>query len=110
MSDKFTIRVEAFTPRRSNTLFGFCTVVIPELRLRINDIAVHEKNGRRWAQLPSKPMIDRDRNLKRDENGKIAYAIILQFTDRATADAFSAKLIEALLEHTPSAFDEEAAA
>jgi len=34
MSGKLTVQVEAFKPLRSNTLFGFCTFVIPEVRLR----------------------------------------------------------------------------
>jgi hypothetical protein len=82
---KFTIRVEGFMPRRSNTLYGFVAVAIPELHLTITDLTVHEKNGRRWVGLPAHPVIDRDGTARRDDCG--------------------ARVIAALLEFAPSAFD-----
>jgi hypothetical protein len=107
---KLSVEVEAFTPRRSNTLVGFCTVVVPELHLRILDLTVHEKNTSRWVALPSKPWIDRDGVVKRGENGKIIYAPVIEFTDRPTREAFSARVIQSLLEFNPGAFDGEDAA
>jgi hypothetical protein len=106
MTSKLSVRVEAFTPRRSNTLFGFVDVVIPELRLRIREAAVHQSHGRRWIGLPGKPQVDRDGAARRDDRGKIAYSAILQFLDRDTADAFSERAVEALLRDFPGAFDE----
>jgi hypothetical protein len=110
MSDKLTVQVEAFTPRRSNTLVGFCTVTVPEMRLRIHDLTVHKKNGSRWIGLPGKPIIDRDGTVRRDDRGKVAYVPVLEFADKATRDAFSAKVIASLLEFAPAAFDDEDAA
>jgi hypothetical protein len=107
---KLTVQVESFTPRRSNTLVGFCTVVIPELHLRILDLTVHEKNTSRWVGLPSKPWVDRNGVVKRGENGKIIYVPVLEFTDRATREAFSDRVVAALMKFAPSAFDDEAAA
>jgi hypothetical protein len=106
---KFTVRVDGFKPLRSNTLVGFCTVVIPELHLRIIDLPVHEKNESRWASLPAKAQIDRSGNVRRDERGKIAYSSVIEFTDKATREAFSARVITSLLEFAPAAFDEDAA-
>jgi hypothetical protein len=37
---KLSVMVESFTPRRSNTLVGFCSVSIPELHLNIFDVAM----------------------------------------------------------------------
>jgi hypothetical protein len=110
MTGKLSVQVESFTPRRSNTLFGFATVFIPEMHLRIFDLSVHEKNGKRWASLPSKPWVDRDGVAKRGDDGKIIYVPTIQFTDFATRDAFSDRVIAALLEFAPAAFDDEAAA
>jgi hypothetical protein len=110
MTGKLTITVEAFVPRRSNTLFGFVTVVIPEMRLRIHDVSVHEKGESRWAGLPAKPQIDRDGTVRKDERGKTLYTPILEFTDKPTRDAFSARVIASLLEFAPAAFDDEEAA
>ena len=45
-------------------------IKIAELRLVIKDIAVHEKNGRRWVQLPARPQI-KDGRAVTDDSGKI---------------------------------------
>ena len=105
---KLSVKIETFKPRRSNTLFGIIDIVVLEMHLRIKDATVHESHGRRWVGLPAKPMITREGQALRDERGKIAYSAVLQFTDRATADAFSARTIAALLERDPDAFEEGA--
>jgi hypothetical protein len=101
---KLTVRIEAFKPLRSKTLFGFADIVIPELHLRISDCTVHESHGRKWVGLHSKPQISREGAARRDDRGRIAYSAILQFTDRATRDAFSERAVEALLAAYPNAF------
>jgi hypothetical protein len=106
---KLTIRIESFKPLRSNSLYGFADFVIPELHLRIRETPVHESHGRRWVGLPAKPQVTREGTVRRDDRGKAAYAAVLQFTDRATSDAFSERAIAALLEVYPDAFAEEAA-
>jgi hypothetical protein len=103
---KFTITCEGFRPLVRNTLRGFASVTIAELKLTIRDIAVHEKGESRWAQLPAKPQI-RDGELVGDDAGKIQYWPIMEFTSPAVRDAFSARVVEALLEFAPSAFDLE---
>jgi hypothetical protein len=108
-TSKFTVHVEAFKPVRSNTLVGFCSVTIPELHLRIIDLSVHERNESRWVGLPAKPQVDRNGNVRKDDRGKTAYTPVIEFTDKATRDAFSARVIASLLEFAPAAFDEEAA-
>jgi hypothetical protein len=106
-TSKFT---DAFKPVRSNTLVGFCAVTIPEMHLRIVDLTVHQKNAARWIGLPGKAQIHRDGNVRRTDRGKIAYSPVIEFTDRATRDAFSARVIASLLEFAPAAFDDEEAA
>jgi hypothetical protein len=107
---KLSIAVEGFTPRRSNTLYGFVTVTIPELRLRIHDIGIHQKNESRWIGMPGKPQIGRDGTVRKGANGKPLYVPVLEFVDRKTRDAFSQKVIAALLEFAPAAFEDEEAA
>src|SRR5579872_6129304 len=109
MSGKLSVKVESFKPHRSHSLFGFVDFVIPELRLRVKEATVHQANGRRWIGLPAKPQIDRQGRVRHDERGKIAYASVLQFTDRDTGDAFSERAVAALLESFPDAFDEGSA-
>jgi hypothetical protein len=110
MTSKLTVEVKGFKPLRSSTLYGFCDVAIPEMRLLIHDLSVHQKSGKRWANLPAKPLITRDGVVRRDDHGKTAYVPILEFTDKTTRDAFSARVIASLLEFAPAAFDDEEAA
>jgi hypothetical protein len=107
---KHSIEVENFRPRRSNTLYGFVDILIPEMHLRIRELSVHEKNGQRWVGLPSRPQLTKDGSVRRDDQtGKVLYANILEITDRATRDAFSERTITALLAGFPEAFTDEAA-
>ena len=108
MTSKLSIQIDSFKPLRSNTLFGFCDVTVPEMHLKIRDLAVHEKNNSRWVGLPAKPLITRDGQVKRDERGKITYVPILEFINRETRDAFSDRVIAALLIRFPDAFGEAA--
>jgi hypothetical protein len=110
MNGKLSVKIEDFKPMRSNTLRGLCTVVIPEVRLRVFDLTVHESHGKRWIGLPAKPQIDRAGSAHRDDRGKLQYTPVLQFLDRSTSDAFTERAIEALLETFPDAFADEAGA
>jgi hypothetical protein len=104
---KMTLTCESFKPLRRNTLYGFAEILIGELRLTVKDVAIHEKNGRSWAQLPSKPLISKDGVALKDETtGKVRYVPIMQFTGREVADAFSEAVIKAVLEVSPDAFDD----
>ena len=105
MSNKLTITCSEFRPLHRNTLRGFAEIEIAELQLTIKDVAIHVRDGARWAQLPAKPQV-RDGALVRDADGKIAYAHIMDFASRAVRDAFSAAVIRAVLEHAPDAFAE----
>jgi hypothetical protein len=91
---------------RSNTLFGFADLLVPELHLRIREATVHESRGKRWIGLPAKPQVTREGHVRRDDRGKTAYAPVLEFTDKPPRDAFSARAIEALVAAFPDAFDD----
>ena len=108
--DKLSIEIDSFKPQRSNTLYGFATILIPALHLRIFDCTVHEKGVARWIGLPAKPQVTKEGVVRKDDRGKTAYSPVLEFTDRATRDAFSQRVLARLLEQHPHAFDEEAVA
>jgi hypothetical protein len=55
-------------------------------------------------------MIDRQGQALRNERGKLGYVSVLEFTERATRDAFSERVIEALLASFPHAFDKRESA
>lgn len=108
---RFSIFVEGFRPYHSNTLRGFITIVIPEIKLRIVDLTVHEMNGKRWISMPGKPQLDRDGNVRKDpQSGKILYTSVIEFTSKEVRDRFNQRVIAALLEIEPGVFEEEDAA
>ena len=86
----------AYKPLHRNTLQGFADLWLQPAHLHIHGCAVHEKNGRRWIQLPAKPQLDKDRNLVRDEGGKVQYAKVMEFDSREVADHFSEAAMKAI--------------
>jgi hypothetical protein len=106
---KLSITCLDWRPLRRNTLVGFARVEITELRLVIHDVGIHAKGDSRWAALPSRPWV-RDGRVVTGEDGKAQYSPILEFTDRATREAFSRRVIEAIFACFPQAFAVEAMA
>ena len=49
------IEITDFRSCEKNTLQGFATARLTNVGLEIRDIALHQKNGKRWFQLPAKP-------------------------------------------------------
>ena len=86
----------SWKPFERNTLKGFADLWLRAARLNIHGCAVHEKNGRRWIQLPAKPQLDKDHNLVRDEGGKVQYAKVMEFDSREVADHFSEAAMKAI--------------
>jgi hypothetical protein len=105
---KFTITCVAFKPVTRNTLRGFATIRVGELRMEIRELEVHEhENGARWVVPAGRPMIDKDGVALREPNGRIKYLNLFEFTDQTTRDAFSRAVIDALLRAFPNAFTPE---
>jgi hypothetical protein len=104
------ITLSKWAPLRKNTLPGFAEVSFgPSLLIR--DLCLHTKNGRSWASLPSKPMLDRDGHALRDAAGKIRYVPILSWTDKTAADRFSEAVVaEVIRIHGAAVLDDEALA
>jgi hypothetical protein len=65
-----------FREWQRNTLRGLAEIELSDLGLKIKDIALHEKNSARWAQLPAKPML-KDGAIVKDDQGKGQYVPIL---------------------------------
>jgi hypothetical protein len=101
-----TVKCQSFRSFQRNTLFGFAEILVEEIGLRIKDVTVFEKNGKRWVGLPAKPQL-KDGMAVKDEAGKPQYFSILEFANREISDAFSVAVIRAVLEHAPDAFGGE---
>lgn len=82
-------------PMKRNSLRGFATVRIGKA-LKVSDVAVHAASGRRWAQMPSKPQMDKNGTALREDSGKIKYVPMVQWTDRESADRFSEAVVAAV--------------
>ena len=106
---KLSVQVESIKPLRSNTLVGFATSSSPRCTSRSSicqctkrtnpDELACRQTRRSPAKAPCGAM----------SAAKFAYTPFLEFTNKATRDAFSARVIAALLEFAPDAFGEAAA-
>jgi hypothetical protein len=93
-----------FRPFKKNSLRGFADVELTN-KLTVFDCPVMCTNGRAWATLPSRPVLDRDgRHV--EESGRRKYVPILSWPDRATADCWSAAVVELVRQRYPHAFDD----
>ena len=77
-------------------LLGRASVLLP-IGLRISDIGVFEKEGRRWAQLPAEMARDAVGQAIKDERGKTVYRSLIRWATKELQDGFSQALI-ALIE------------
>ena len=86
-----------------NSLRGFATIELP-IGLKIVDCPVLVSNGKTWASLPTKPVLDRDgKHVKPD--GKPQYSAILEWKSRDLADRFSQAVVELVRTEYPAALD-----
>ena len=99
-AEKAPVLCTAFKAYEKNTLRGFADLWLRAARLHVRGCAVHEKNGKRWVQLPARPQLDKDRNLVKGDGGKVAYATILEFDSREVADKFNAAALKAIEDFT----------
>jgi hypothetical protein len=88
---------------QKNSLRGFASVRYGSLK--ISDISVHNANGKRWANLPAKPMIGQDGKPQRDDRGKIKYVPLLEWESREASDKFSEEVIAAVEREYPRSTD-----
>ena len=89
------IAISNFKEHRKNTLQGFFDVKLTNAGLEIRGCCLHEKDGRQWVQLPSKPY-DKD-------DGSKGWQYFLDFYDREKRESFQREVLKAL----PNAREEE---
>ncbi len=82
-----------------NSLRGFADYLLPAFGLHVRDCAVHENNGKHWVQLPARPQLDENRELIREENGRVRYATILVFDSTDAASEFNEAALKALQDY-----------
>jgi hypothetical protein len=84
----FTVECRSFRRVEKNTLKGFVSIKITPPGLVVNDICLHEKQGRRWLSFPAKPYQDKD--------GKQQRWPIVEIEDREVLRHFQAAGLEAI--------------
>jgi hypothetical protein len=104
MSDKLTVRCLGWRPLCRNTLRGFATVRVEEMRLAFHEVAVHTSHGKSWAQLPGRPWI-KDGAAVTGGDGKLKYQPLHEFDTSAVRSAFSDAVVRAVLAYDPRALE-----
>ena len=79
----------SFKSFERNTLQGFCDLRLRGSGMTIWGCTVHKRGDREWIGLPAKPLLDQDRTLLLDEEGKIKYLACVTFEDRDVGERFS---------------------
>jgi hypothetical protein len=107
-SNRPRMRLVSFKAVAKGALRGFAHVELP-CGLRIEDCPVFQSNGKAWASLPAKPVLDTEgRHVKPD--GKGQYAAIVKWRDRDLNERWSAALVALIRTRHPHALlDQEAA-
>jgi len=82
------VEVNNFKKHEKNTLKGFFDVKLPNIGLEIRGCCLHERDGDRWIQLPSKSY--------EKEDGSRAWTYILDFYAKDNRESFQREVLNAL--------------
>jgi hypothetical protein len=100
-----TIALVAWRPLVKGAMRGFATVALP-IGVEIGECPILVSNGKAWASLPSKPILDRDGKQKIGPEGKLAFAATLKWRSRELSDRFSQVVVAAVRAVHPGTLDE----
>jgi hypothetical protein len=96
------IRLLKWTSKRQMALRGFANLQLPN-GLRIYGCPVLFSHGRAWVTFPARPQIGRDGQIIKVD-GKRQYTSCIEWSDRVTADRFSAVVVALVRAQEPDAF------
>ena len=82
------IEITDFREYKKNTLQGFFDVKLTDMGLEIRGCCLHERDGQRWVQLPSKAY--------EKEDGSRGWKYILDFYEEEKKQAFQKEVLRAL--------------
>lgn len=82
------IEIVNFKKYEKNSLRGFLTVRLDQIGLEIRDIALHQRNGSRWLQLPAKPY--------KKPDGSQGWNYIVSFYEKPRFQQFQEVALKAL--------------
>jgi len=96
-----------FKLRHSGSLLGYAEIHLSRLRLRLHDVPIYAQGPRRWAGVPSRPVVDRENQPVRDEAGKPKYQPLLAWDTPDLQKAFSDAVVMAVEDYDASVFRSE---
>jgi hypothetical protein len=64
--------------------------------IRINDLALHERDGERWVSLPAKPQLDGEGRARTDLAGKRMYTPCVEIPSSEVRSKFREQALQAL--------------
>ena len=85
------VEILEFRPVSKGYLLGFVTVKLLTMGMEIRDIALFEKGGGKWVNLPRKEYQKRD--------GTKGWTELMRFTERSTHEKFQQEVLDALETH-----------
>ena len=79
-----------YTAINKSTCLGMATIHVPKWKTKISGIALHQKDGKRWVNMPSRVV---------EENGEKKYYPYIYFDDKETKDLFCEEVKLAIDNH-----------
>jgi hypothetical protein len=79
-----------------NSLRGFCILTLKPSGIVLHDCQLHERDGKRWVALPSKPRIDGEGRHLKDQAGKPLYTRLVEIQGKAERERFQVAALAAI--------------
>jgi DNA-binding cell septation regulator SpoVG len=95
-------RILEWRPLRKKSLHGFVKVQMPSGMIVI-DVKILTGERGAWASPPSKPVMSSDGTTLKDDNGKVRYSSIIEFTSKDIRNSWSDAVIDAIRQAHPEA-------
>lgn len=77
-----------YKPVNKGTLLGYADLFVPKMGIEIFGCSLHQKDGRRWINLPSREYTD--------NKGEKKFFSIIRFPNKAHMEEFSKQAKEAI--------------
>ena len=76
-----------YSPINKSSCLGVATVFIPKWNVELSGVSLHQKEGKRWVNLPARVV---------EENGEKKYYPYVKFRERENKDKFCEKIKDAI--------------
>lgn len=77
-----------YKPINKGTLLGYADLFAPKMGLEIFGVALHQKDGRRWVNMPSREYVD--------DKGEKKFISVIRFPNKVHMEEFTRQAKEAI--------------